>query len=330
MDVSFIIPARNEQDTLTYTVANLYKTVPPRSFEVIVVDDNSDDDLSKHLDPSMKVVYLRNSERLGVAKSRNVGARKAAGDLLVFLDAHVCFAPGWLEAVYRERELLANGLLAPATFIIDDFAQFLALATELRRPWPVRLLALSRFKRILYGYYMTPLPTPQSLPNFTRRSSDAFTVPIVGSAALCVRRELFFRLGCFEDELGGFGGREDAELCMRCWSLGGWVVVLPSIHCFHFTARRRHRIDYDSKPFHSAYHEPGLYDDQGVENALRLLYLHLPDKEFQGLLDVYKDHPGFKPDLDGVLTTRLKQRKEFITDRRIHDYRWLLRRMSRV
>jgi glycosyltransferase involved in cell wall biosynthesis len=330
MDISFIIPARNEQDTLSLTVANLYRTVTSRSFEVIIVDDDSDTDLSKHIDPSLEIVYVRNSERLGVARSRNAGARKAAGDLLVFLDAHVCFAPGWVEAVCREREALANGVVTPAIFIIRDFMQFLALSTELRAPWPVRLRALTGSRRILYGYQMTPLPTPQTLPNFARKSSEAFTVPIAGSAALCVRRDVFFRLGAFEDELSGFGGHEDAELCMRCWSFGGWVLVLPSVHCFHYTARRRQPIDYASKPFHSEYFEPGFQDEQGVENALRMFYLHLPDRKFQDLLDRYKDHPGFTPDLDGVLTTRLRQRKELITERRIHDYQWLLRRMSRV
>jgi len=323
MDVSFIIPARNEQDTLRYTVANLYKTVTFRSFEVIIVDDHSDEELCKHLDPTKKVVYLRNSERLGVAKSRNIGARKAAGDLLVFLDAHVCFSPGWLEAVYQQKELLANGLLTPATFMIQNFAQFVALSMDLRIPWAVRLMAL-RGNSIYYGYRMTPLPAPQTLANFAKRSSDAFTVPIAGTAAMCVKRELFFRLGCFEDELAGFGGFEDADLCMRCWSFGYWVAVLPSIHCFHFKARRNVRIDYDSKPFYSAYY------DQAVENALRLFYLHLPDQNFRELLDGYKDHPGFKPDLDSVVTDRLRQRKEFIKERRVHDYRWVLRRISRA
>jgi glycosyltransferase involved in cell wall biosynthesis len=325
MDVSFIIPARNEQDTLKYTVANLYKTVTRSSFEIIVVDDNSDEDLSKHLDPSHKVVYLKNSERLGVARSRNIGARKASGELLMFLDAHVCFASGWLEAVYREKGLLANGLLTPATFIIRDFAQFLALATTGRASWPVRLMAgHGGFKKVYYGYFMTPLPAPQTLANFTKRSRYAFTIPIAGSAALCVTRDLFFRLGCFEDELGGFGGQEDAELCMRCWTFGHWVAVTPSVHCFHFRPRRKYTIDYRAKPFYSTYYE------QSVENALRVFYLHLPDQEFQELLDVYQDHPGFQPNLTGLLTDRLKQRKESIKTRRIHDYRWLLRRISRV
>jgi hypothetical protein len=186
------------------------------------------------------------------------------------------------------------------------------------------MAARGGFKKVHYGYFMTPLPAPQTLANFTRKSRAAFTVPIAGSAALCVRRDLFFRLGCFEDELAGFGGHEDAELCMRCWSFGHWVAVIPSIHCFHFRPRRRYEIDYHSKPFYSEYYE------QGVENALRIFYLHLPDESFQELLDVYKDHPGFTPDMDSVLTSGLKQRKEFIRDRRIQDYRWLLRRITRV
>lgn len=323
MDVSFVIPARNEQNTLKHTVASLYNTVGSScSFEVIVVDDDSDGELSAHLDRPEQVVYLRNTQRLGVAKSRNIGAREASGDLLVFLDAHVCFAPGWLERIHREKDLLANGLLAPGVLTVRDPVLFVTLSAGLRTPWQVRLAL--RGRRMVYGHSMTPLPTPQTVANLVKRSNDPFTVPIAGGAALFVKRELFFRLGCFEDELAGFGDCEDAELCMRCWSFGSWVFVVPSIHCFHLKERHDPRIDYRARPFHSARY------DQSVENRLRTFYLHLPDEEFQRLVDVHRSHPGFQPDLDAVLTPQLSQRKEFISERRIHDSRWLLRRLSRV
>jgi GT2 family glycosyltransferase len=289
------------------------------------VDDASDEELSRHLDPGIDLVHLRNTVRLGTARSRNIGARHGTGDLLVFVDAHVCFPAGWLDAVCREEALLAHGVLAPSTFNIVDHAQFRALALELKPPPLVRLMSVGGvFNRIAYGYYKTPLPAPRTLPNVTRKFAGAFTVPIVGGAALCVRRDVFFRLGGFEDELGGFGAYEDEELCMRCWAFGSWVAVLPSIRCFHFKARPSRAIEYRSRPFHSSYY------DQSVENALRVLYLHLPEDVFRGILDVYKDNPGFAPDLNAVLTDRLERRKSFISANRIHDYRWLQRRMCRV
>ena len=324
MDVSFVIPARNERNTLRYTIENLYKTVTRHSFEIIVVDDDSSEPLCGYLDPARKVVYLRNTERLGVAKSRNIGAREATGDLLMFLDAHVCFAAGWLDAVYREQRLLTNGILTPTMVRIQDLAEFRALSSNLWTPWSLARRALRRSPRqVHYGYFMSPLPTPVVLKNFARQSSGPFTVPIAGGAALCVTRELFFRLGAFEDELAGFGIYEDVELCMRAWSFGHWVAVMPSIQCVHFKARPSSPIDYRSRPFHTAH-------DQSVENALRVYYLHLPDRDFDELVGLYKDNPGFRPDLKSVLTSRLKQRKDIFNGRRVHDYRWLLRRMSRV
>jgi glycosyltransferase involved in cell wall biosynthesis len=322
MDVSFVIPARNEQHTLRYTVANLYATLTRHSFEIIVIDDDSAEPLSGHLDPDRRVVYLRNRERLGVAKSRNIGARQARGDLLVFLDAHVCFAAGWLEAVYREEGLLRNGILTPAMVRIEDLAQFRALSTTLEDATVAEGVAPGS-RQVHYGYFISPLPTPAVLKNFARPSRDAFTVPVAGGAALCVTRELFFRLGAFEDELAGFGIYEDVELCMRAWSFGHWVAVMPSVQCVHFKARRSSPIDYRSRPFHTAH-------DQSVENALRVYYLHLPDRDFEELVGLYKDHPGFTPDLQSVVTDSLKQRKGFIRDGRVHDWRWLQRRLYRV
>jgi hypothetical protein len=61
-----------------------------------------------------------------------------------------------------------------------------------------------------------------------------------------------------------------------------------------------------------------------------VFYLHLPDDAFQELLAVYGGHAGFTPDLTSVVTKALHERKRRIDARRIHDYRWLLRRLSRV
>jgi len=120
MKISFIIPAFNEKDTLPHTLANLEKTVNGFQYEIIVVDDHSDDELSEHLQHSDQLQCVRNNEKLGVAKARNVGATHATGDLLIFLDAHMCFSGPWLHEVISHSNDLADAVIGAAGYMIYD------------------------------------------------------------------------------------------------------------------------------------------------------------------------------------------------------------------
>jgi glycosyltransferase involved in cell wall biosynthesis len=97
--VSVIIPVRNEAGTIGRLVASVLEQSPPSwSTEVVVVDDGSDDGTAE----AARGAGARVLE-LGVrpdggnpAAARNRGARIAAGDPLVFLDADCLPADGWL------------------------------------------------------------------------------------------------------------------------------------------------------------------------------------------------------------------------------------------
>ncbi|MCK4589819.1 MAG: glycosyltransferase [Nanoarchaeota archaeon] len=84
MKFSIIIPARNEAGYLARTLKSIENQDYP-DYETIVVangcEDNTVEIASKYAD---KVFSLKEA---GVSKARNYGARKAKGEVLVFLDA---------------------------------------------------------------------------------------------------------------------------------------------------------------------------------------------------------------------------------------------------
>jgi GT2 family glycosyltransferase len=93
--ISFLINARNEsQAVLSATVDGLVKTSTQHPREIIVVDDGSDVPITCK---SPEVRVLRNEESMGVSRSRRHAASNASGDVLVWLDAHMTFAPDWLD-----------------------------------------------------------------------------------------------------------------------------------------------------------------------------------------------------------------------------------------
>ena len=100
--VSVIIPARNESRTIARLVTALLEQAPAGwRVEVVLVDDGSTDDTVAVARAAGAHVLELGSRAGGgnPAVARNLGARFAAGDPLVFLDADCLPAPGWLGRV---------------------------------------------------------------------------------------------------------------------------------------------------------------------------------------------------------------------------------------
>jgi glycosyltransferase involved in cell wall biosynthesis len=96
--VSFIIPAHNEAELIGRTLSALHESARAAGepYEVIVVDDASADGtaaLAREHGARLVAVNFRR-----IAATRNAGAREAAGDRLVFVDADTVVTPPAVRA----------------------------------------------------------------------------------------------------------------------------------------------------------------------------------------------------------------------------------------
>ncbi len=111
--VSVIIPVFNDAERLRLCLQALERQSYPRDrYEVVVVDNGSDDDLQPVVDPYKQVVLLR-ERRPGSYAARNAGIAKAKGDILAFTDADCIPDRQWI-ALGAARFLAADncGLVA--------------------------------------------------------------------------------------------------------------------------------------------------------------------------------------------------------------------------
>lgn len=88
--VTVVVPAFNQAHTVGLCVRSALDQAYPHT-EVIVVDDASDDDTASVAAASGATV-LRLPENQGPSAARNLGAERARGDVLFFLDADVALA----------------------------------------------------------------------------------------------------------------------------------------------------------------------------------------------------------------------------------------------
>ena len=97
--ISFVVTARDEPpEVLAATIDGLLATSEAQDREIVIVDDGSQEAVTI-MRTATRVV--RNEKALGVAQSRRLGAALATGDVLVWTDAHMSFAPDWLEKMLR-------------------------------------------------------------------------------------------------------------------------------------------------------------------------------------------------------------------------------------
>ena len=101
VDLSVIIPARNEESELEATleaVGQARARICPRVSEVMVVDNLSTDETASIAQGHKDVRYLR-CERLKAPCARNYGAARARGRILVFIDADTRIPAQGLEHI---------------------------------------------------------------------------------------------------------------------------------------------------------------------------------------------------------------------------------------
>ncbi|SIL63569.1 glycosyl transferase family protein [Mycobacteroides abscessus subsp. abscessus] len=174
--------------------------------ETIVVDDGSP------AAPTLPeaVVGLRQEDRgFRAGAARNLGARRARGRVLAFLDGDTVPDPGYLAALCAP---LLAGTAQVSTGRRDH--------AHLTGPHAGR-----------------PLESPTWLKQIHHRTrnlagGDARTHQAVISAVLGVSRWTFLAVGGFDESLTGYGG-EDWELAHRLWEAGAAFRHVPEARAVH-------------------------------------------------------------------------------------------------
>ncbi len=200
---SIVIPTWNRAGLLDQCLTAIGETAP--AAEVVVVDNGSTDHTAEVIARHGAVPVLL-EENEGFAKACNRGADAASGDRLVFLNNDTVPQPGWLDALGRHEGAIVGGHLVYPNGSTQHSGVFL------RRDPQGRLEAFNR-----------------------QRPAPAGQVPGVTGACLLIDRDLFDRLGRWDE--GYWCGYEDVDLCLTAWSQGVPVRFEPDALVVHLEAQ---------------------------------------------------------------------------------------------
>jgi dolichol-phosphate mannosyltransferase len=115
-EISAVIPARNEADNLGELIDEIHQALQGRSYEIVVVDDGSDDGTPALLErlsaADPRVVHLRHPRSLGRSAAVYSGTRKAKGKHIVTLDGDGQNDPVYIPVLAERLADPAVGLVA--------------------------------------------------------------------------------------------------------------------------------------------------------------------------------------------------------------------------
>jgi glycosyltransferase involved in cell wall biosynthesis len=99
MRSTVVVRSKDEADRLRLTLASLASH--DESTEVVVVNDGSSDHTQKVVEdaPSqLRLVYIHNVAPVGRSGAANIGAERASGDVLIFLDGDTLAAGDFVRS----------------------------------------------------------------------------------------------------------------------------------------------------------------------------------------------------------------------------------------
>ena len=134
--LSIIVPAHNEEALIAETLRSIGTAARALDvpFEVIVVDDGSTDRTAAVA--AAKGARIVSTDVRHIAAARNVGARAARGEMLVFVDADTIIPPGLLGAAVAQMRKGAVG--GGASLVFDASAPRWAMRTIHLTAWLMR------------------------------------------------------------------------------------------------------------------------------------------------------------------------------------------------
>ncbi|MCD7746070.1 MAG: glycosyltransferase [Lachnospiraceae bacterium] len=118
--VSIIIPSKDHPDILRQCIDSIYEFTRYKNFEIIVVDNGSSEDNRSRIEAYLSACgasYLYGSYDFNFSKMCNLGARRAKGEYLLFLNDDIeLFQPEWLERMLGQASQKHVGAVGAKLF----------------------------------------------------------------------------------------------------------------------------------------------------------------------------------------------------------------------
>jgi GT2 family glycosyltransferase len=232
-DVTLSIVNTNNRELLQKCLETIAATLKRTTYEIIVVDNASEDGSAEMVATSFPTARLiRNPTRQGYGASHNRAVAQARGRYVLVLNEDMEMLPNAVDAMVEEAdsipELGALGcrILNPDRSLQHSCFRFPTLAQELfEAAFPYTLIfPTSGVRSKMYGW-----------PHHERRDVD-----IVVGCCMLVPRSVIDRIGAFDPAY--FVYSEEHDWCKRMKNAGLRVAFTPNAEMIHYGGQTSKRM----------------------------------------------------------------------------------------
>jgi GT2 family glycosyltransferase len=213
VEVSIIIPVFNQIDYTLSCLAAVQQHSGPLPYEVIVVDDFSNDATREVISQIPGLTYLASDRNEGFIASCNRGAAAARGTYLVFLNNDTNVTDGWLTGLRATFDHEPNAGLVGSKLVYPDgrLQEAGGIIWRDGSGWN-----RGKFKDANHPSF-----------NFMRE------VDYCSAASIMIPRSLFLQLGGFDTNYTP-AYYEDVDLAFKVFAAGRKVLYQPLSSVFHY------------------------------------------------------------------------------------------------
>lgn len=229
VDISVILVNYKNVKLTEDCIESLQATKPTSSFEIIVIDNHSEDGSVETLKEKYPQVTVKDSGRNGgFAFGNNVGVRMAQGKYLLLLNNDTKVKEGMLDLLYQHAENNPTvGMLGCRA--LDRNGVELPIAHQ-----------YESLKRIMLQSYVKPILEKIGLQRklvkaieHKEEGKKEFTpAQWIAGSAMFIRRDLYYQVNGLDENY--FMYMEDEDLCHRINDAGYQVGILPYVGYIHY------------------------------------------------------------------------------------------------
>ncbi|MBI1872242.1 glycosyltransferase family 2 protein, partial [Candidatus Collierbacteria bacterium] len=226
-DLSIIIVNFNTADLLADCLNSIFKaTFPKNGLEVIVVDNASRDNSIKMVKAEFpEVILIKNKKNLGFAKANNIGAKKATGRYLLFLNSDTVIKR---YSLVKPLKFLKNhpkvGALTIKLITKDGQTDI-----DNHRGYPTPWASFTHFTGLSAIFPQSTFFNSYYLG--LKKLNRIHSIPVAAGSFLMMPSKVYSEIGGWDEAYYFYG--EDIDLCYRIGQAGYKIIYYPKVSSLH-------------------------------------------------------------------------------------------------
>lgn len=211
--VSIVIPVYNQLEYTKKCIESIIKYTHI-SYEIIIVDNASEDGTKKYLESLEYIKIVRNDSNKGYPVAINQGLVEATGEYIILMNNDIVLTPNWLDGLIEVAESDPKiGLVGPAINVVSGFQ--LDLDAQYSDP----NMAVEYSKKVRENRRRAWMETPR-----------------IAFVCTLIKRDVVKAIGGLDERFSP-GNYEDDDYCLRANQAGYNLVIAWDTYIHHFGSK---------------------------------------------------------------------------------------------